>query len=248
MVERQVPYPAIMSEAVLRRSEAFIETKLGFVVKLTEKPLTPQPEDWDRYWGERALHKIKTDEAKQLYLLAREGQVRGYKRQGGWIMKPHETIPGVFCRAEEDSDFINRVLKPYHLFRGASMKRLQQWFNSVDHPKHELLTPAKMNTSAISFLNGYLDLESLSFELWEDVKVPPLTDNYFEETLELSTAMDAPTPLWDDLLETQLGKRSKCSVCDKIAVLTNSDTLFCNDCAEEDGVSASLSMCDMLEV
>jgi len=53
--------------------------------------------------------------------------------------------------------------------------------------------------------------------------------------------MDAPTPLWDNLLETQLGKRSKCSVCDKIAVLTNSDTLFCNDCAKEDGMSASLS-------
>ena len=70
----------------------------------------------------------------------------------------------------------NSVLESYHLFRGASVKRLQQWFNSVDHPKSELLTPAKMNASAISFLNGYLDLESLSFELWEDVGVPPLTD------------------------------------------------------------------------
>ena len=248
MVERQIPFPAMLDEAVLRRCEAFIEKEFGFVVRFTEKPLTPSSEDWDRYWGERALQKIKTDEGKQLYLLAREGQVQGYKRQTGWLMKPHERIPGVFCRAEEDSEFINRVLKPYHLYRGASMQRLQQWFNTVDQPKFELLTPAKMNTGVICFLNGYLDLHSLLFELWEDVKIPPLTDHYFEQSLEMSTALDAPTPLWDNLLETQLGKRSKCSVCGKVASFAHIDTLFCAHCANDDGESAPLSMCDMLEV
>jgi hypothetical protein len=231
MVERPVPYPAMLDEAVLRRSEAFIEEELGLVVRFTEKALTPTPEDWDRYWGERALQKIKTTEAQQLYLLARECQLQGFKRQDGWVMKPHETIPGAFCRAEEDIEFINRVLKPYHLYRGASMKRLQQWFNSVDHPKSELLTPAKMNTSVISFLNGYLDLDSLSFEVWDNVHTPPLTDHFFEKELDLSAAMGAPTPLWDSLLETQLGSISKCSKCGSTADVTANKHLFCRGCA-----------------
>ena len=100
MVERKESYhPSLLDEAVLRRSEAFIEMKLGFVVRFTEKPLTPLPTDWDLYWGEKALQKIRTDEGKQLYLFAREGQLTGCKRQAGWLMKPHTSIPGVFCRA-----------------------------------------------------------------------------------------------------------------------------------------------------
>ena len=254
MVERQpeVPHPATLDEAVLRRAEAFIEKKLSFVIRLIEKPLTPQEKDWDQYWGERALQKIKTDEAKQLYLLAREGQVEGFKRQDDYVMKPHTTIPGVFHRAEKDSDFINRVLTPYHLFRGASVQRLQLWFSSVDHPKFELLTPTKINATAISFLNGYLDLNSLIFSLWEEEGVvPPLTNHYFEKTVELSTAMDAPTPLWDTLVETQLGKLSKCCECGKVAVFSNGGNLYCRDCKEDgvtDGEPPPLSVCDMLEV
>jgi hypothetical protein len=73
MVERQVHHPALLDEKILRWSEAFLEEEMGFVIKLIEKPLTPTKADFDRYWGERALQKIGNDEAKQLYLLAREG-------------------------------------------------------------------------------------------------------------------------------------------------------------------------------
>lgn len=250
MAERKEPYPALLEEAVLRRCEAFIEKELGLVVKFIEKPLTPKLDDWNRYWGEKALQKIKTDERKQLYLLAREGQLNNYKRQTGWLMKPHTTIPGVFYRTEEDTEFINRVLKSYHLYRGASVTRLSEWFNSADHPKFELLTPGKMNTSAISFTNGFLDLNTLIFTPWEEVEMPPLTDHFFEQTLDLSNAMDAPTPLWDSLLEKQLGNRSKCYLCGKLAVFARGKTLLCGGVAPRlmELEPAPLSMCDMLEV
>jgi hypothetical protein len=238
MVERRLPYPALLDEAVLRRCEAFVNTTLGFVIRLTEKPLTPTTKDWERYYGEKNLHRIKTDDAKQYYLLARQGQLHGYKRQGGFLVKPHATIPGVFCQADEDSVFINRVLKPYHLFRGACMSKLQLWFNCVDHPKFELLTPTKMNRSVISFLNGFLNIDTLQFELWENVETPPLTDHYFEQELEMSTGMhiymDKPTPLWDYLLETQLGPRPKCSG-GKSAASMRGDTLLCTGCVELEG-------------
>ena len=225
MVERKSAHPAQLDPAILRRCESYIKDKTGFSIKLTEKSLTPTAEDWELFWGEKALNKIKNDESKQLYLLAREGQLKGFKREGEWLMEPHNLIPGVFMRTDEDCEYINRALKGYHLFRGGNMKKLQQWFSSVDHPMFELLTPAKMKTGAISFLNGYLDLTSMLFHSWADVKSPPLTNHYFEQKMELSAAMNGPTPLWDSLLETQLGKRS---------------TNF------EEGTE--LTMCDMLEV
>ena len=185
-------------------------------------------------------------------------------------MKPHASIPGVFCQAEEDTEFINRVLKPYHLYGCGSVKRLQEWFLSIDHPMFELLTPAKMNTNAISFLNGYLNLETLKFELWANVTQPPMTDHYFEKTLEIATdmnasawalhcGMDGPTPLWDSLLETQLGGISRCYLCRKSAAFSATGVeaedqfLFCAHCAHIapgliDIKPAPLSMCDMLEV
>ena len=72
-----------------------------------------------------------------------------------------------------------------------------------------------------------------------------------ERTLDLSTAMDAPTPLWDNLLEKQLGKRSKCSGCGTVTMFTHDEALYCADCKEDGetvGESSPLMMCDMLEV
>jgi hypothetical protein len=221
MVERTTDsHSAPLDGEVLRRCENFVKEELDFDIVLVEKSLIPRKEDWERYWGEKALHKIPSDEAKQNYLLAREGQKNKLKRASGWVMKPHEQIPGVFCRVEEDSDFINRVLKDCHYYsRSASMTNLQKWFNHIDHPMFELLTPMKMSRSVISFLNGYLDLEDLSFVYWDDVKTPPLTNWYFEQVLDMSD-IDKATPLWDNLLETQLGKRSENPVADFFEVMT----------------------------
>jgi hypothetical protein len=72
-VERKNDYPANFDEAILRRTEKHILEERGYAVRLEEKNLTPRPSDWDIYYGEKALHKIKTDEAKVLYLLAHKG-------------------------------------------------------------------------------------------------------------------------------------------------------------------------------
>jgi hypothetical protein len=208
MIERKKSHPSLLDEdgVVLRRAEAFIKKNLDFKICLVEKPLTPKQEDWDLFWGEKALHKIKSTHNKHLYLLRMAGQVANLKRMGDWTMKPHPNIPGVFSRHQEDIEFINQTLRNYQLYREASMKKLQEWFCTIDHPKFELLSLSKMNRNIISFRNCYLDLDFFDYFEWEDHTGPPLiTDHFFDVELELSEKMDKPTPLWDSLLKTQLG-------------------------------------------
>ena len=62
-------------------------------------------------------------------------------------------------------------------------------------------------------------------------------------------SLDAKTPLWDSLLSAQLGARSSCSVCSKVAMLQHEDKLVCNICAPDDcDTPCALNLCDMLEV
>ena len=126
------------------------------------------------------------------------------------------------------------------------------------------MTPGKISSNIISFYNGYLDLDSLKLTEWADSTAAahstesgsphPLTDHYFEKTLDPSKSMDAPTPLWDNLLETQLGKRSKCSLCGSTASVSRNAILFCGTCAvpadseSEEEEKFTLSICEMIEV
>ena len=188
MVERKTTAPMKLNESILRQAEAYILNQTGFKIILSEKPLTPSMEDYNKFWGPKALHKIPSTLDKQLYLLRMAGQQRCLKRMDGWTLKPHASIPGVFVRYEEDTIFINSVLKGKHLYRGASMKKLLEWFSTIDHPRFELLTSEKMNRNVISFQNCYLDLTSsstLCFVEWTEVKPDeiPITNHYFDVSL-----------------------------------------------------------------
>jgi hypothetical protein len=204
MVERtdSLPFPA----DVLRRAEQHLFNKLGYQIQLLEKSLTPLAADYEKLWGERALQKIKTDDGRQLYLIAREGQLHKLKRQGEFLMRPHKSIPGVYFQDEESADYINRVLKPYHCFRSTNLKKLCDWFSSTDHPMFELLTAHSIQKNVISFLNGFYNLDTLEFQAWATYTgVIPVTDHFFEVVFVLHD--NKPTPLWDNLIETQLGER-----------------------------------------
>jgi hypothetical protein len=219
MAERVVPYPCMLNQEILRRCEVFVLDKSGFKITLVEKLLTPTSNDYDRLHGPRALERLPRDEDRQIYLLTRQGKQEGIKRRDGFVMKPHEHIPGVYIKSEENTVFINRVLKSQHCFRTASMRRLTDWFGTIDNDQFQLLTPTSMSTTTISFLDGYFDLDTLLFHLWTEVKEVPKTDHFFEIVL----CSNRDTPKWDELLETQLGERTglveNLNICDMLEVL-----------------------------
>ena len=182
-----------------------------------------------------------------------------------WVMAPHKTIPGVFCRTVEDTEYINRVLKSYNAFGNVPFKKIREWFSTTDNERFELLSRAKFDKSIISFRNGYLPLKTIEFIPWEDLgqSAPPINDHYFDIELNLSIDVDVATVLWENLLQTQLGVRSTCCVCNRVATMVTKNgsdmfpsklALYCSVCAEsatDEGLElerAPLSMCDMLEV
>ena len=97
----------------LRGCESAIHSATGYHVKLLEKSLVPTPEDLAKYWGEKAIQKIKDVELKQIYLLSQAGKELGAMRRDGWVMLPHQTIRGVYVQHVESDAFINRVTQDY---------------------------------------------------------------------------------------------------------------------------------------
>jgi hypothetical protein len=266
MVERQegCEHPKQLDLSILRRAEGYIERHTKYRIKLAEKSLTPTEDDWLKYRGEKAIQKINGELQKVAYLLSRHAQLKGdLKRMNDWVMAPHKTIPGVFCRTVEDTEYINRVLKSYNAFGNVPFNKIREWFSTTDNERFELLSSAKFDKSTISFQNGYLPLQSIEFVTWEEhgEQAPPITDHYFDIELDLSVALDRATPLWDNLLETQLGVRSTCCVCNRVATMITKNgsdmfpsKLYCSVCAESatdegfDLEKAPLSVCDILEV
>ena len=232
----------------LRGAEAAVFDKTGFRVKLVEKSLEPTKEDYDRFWGERALNKIPSPYMRQVYLLYRAAQLAGLKRQAGYTVEPHPVIPGVFVRKDDAETYINRILSGVWTGADVFMKRLTEWFNQTDHPTFELLTPPKMNRSVISFVNGYFDIDAMRFVEWGGPEPVPITDHYFEQTLDLDAAAEAPTPLWDSLTTTQLGNRNKCESCSRSSIYAdNTCDLHSEEASAGFGFIAP-SVADMIEI
>ena len=229
-------------------AEEAVYQQTGYRIKLVQKPMTPTKEDHALLWGERALNKIATPFMRQIYLLYRHAQLAGLKRQAGYVVEPHPTIPGVFVRGDDVETYINRVLLDVHTGGEVSMKKLSDWFYNIDHSMFELLTPSKMSRHIISFINGYMDINALCFVEWGSNEHVPITDHYFEQTLDMEEAAQAATPLWDSLTTTQLGKRNICKVaqCGRSSVFAD-DT--CDLHVEDASVGfITPSVADMLEV
>jgi hypothetical protein len=229
-------------------AESAVFKKTGFRIKLAEKSLIPTEEDYQRYWGERAINKIVNPFMKQVYYLYRHAQLNGLKRQDGYSMTPHNAIPGVFVRADDADAYINSVLRDELGSAEVYIKKLGEWFDRTDHPMFQILTQAKMNHGVISFTNGYFDIDKVCFVEWGGPEPVPLTNHYFEQSLDMDAAAEAVTPLWDSLTTTQLGPRNKCDMCNRTAIYTDNT---CEHHSEQESASlgfADPTVTDMLEI
>ena len=192
----------VLDSTLLRRAEDFIFDEINFRVSLVEKDLTPTPEDWQKFYGPKAIHKIQQLVGRSIYIMERSGQEQCLKRMDSHVLQPHKTIPGVHVQADSDVDFLNKALKGAHGV--SSIKPLIEFFGNVDSARFPLLTRAKLNNSVIAFTNGFFDINSLMITRWEDwTEAPPLTEHFFDREITEDTH-SLPTPLWDNLLLHQM--------------------------------------------
>ena len=187
---------------VLREAEKYIFAKTNMAIKLCEKSMKPTLEE-DKLWlGEMVPFRICNEFQRCVYIVSRAGQVRGAKRMGTYLMVPHATIPGVYVQDVKGIDFINRVLLNHCFARKCSRNKLMdEFFNTMDNPRFQLLTPDKLSRDVISFKDGFFNIQTLLFHKWEDcVEEPPITDHYYDQCFRVG----GDTPLWDNLIRTQL--------------------------------------------
>jgi hypothetical protein len=143
---------------------AHVQEKLGFSIKLREKPSAPNQEDWQLYYGQKCIHKITGPFAKCVYAVSREGQINGLKRIGDLVFAPHKTILGVYVEKEKGSDFTNRVIRGLDFARVPQMMdKLLKWFETTDSDIFPLLTTSSFSKDAISFIDGFLNIQTLQF-------------------------------------------------------------------------------------
>lgn len=189
---------------ILRQAEQHIYNVIGIQMKFTQKCMEPTQDDWDLFYGERHLERIRSPMRKITYLLCKYAKENDLKRYGSVVMLPHVTIPGVYIQGEDAQDYINKVCVAVG-FEIPAMKPVKEWFEQCDHKCFPLIKSNSFNRKVISFANGYLNLDSLLFTLWTEAEEIPLTDHYFEKDFDPTKK---ETPLWDTILNTQLGRQS----------------------------------------
>jgi phage/plasmid-associated DNA primase len=210
MVEKKADSSAPFPLAELRLAEQHVQTTLGWEIRLEEKPLTPTPEDWNKYYGPRSMNKMpKGPPGKILYaqhLLYTHAHKLKHRRMGDRVLAPHATIPGVYVDLMGHSDYINLLLSGQCGL--LSHKPLEEWMATINHPRFPLLT-GETARDIISFTDGYLHTSTLLFRTWAQVQAadeaPPLTQHFFEvEFGSVQAQRLKPTPLWDSFLGHQM--------------------------------------------
>ena len=187
--------------AHLRGCETFIKTDLGVAISLCEKPRTILPSDVDLFYGDVNYALIDREFDRITYAVMRYGKMNGMVRYGGHAMTKHPKIPGVYEKALSAADIINKVSTDLFMVCTSIDKKIA-WFEQCDHPAFPLYNTDSFNQKVISYENGYLDLEKCDFVKWEDASDIPLTRHYYNTVIDLK--FNVPTPLWTNLLETQL--------------------------------------------
>jgi hypothetical protein len=185
----------------LRMCEESVKDAVGITVTLVEKSLQPSHEDEDLYFGQKSMGSMKTPLERIAYACVRTAMESNLKRLDGHVLKPHRTIPGVFIAGADMREFANNVsIKSYLPI--PNMDKFEAWFQTTDHPRFPLLFRKSFNDSAISFRDGYMDINALTFHKWVDTKEVPTTRHYFD--VDFPTRDNCETPLWDKILMAQL--------------------------------------------
>ena len=214
MVEKK-PDTCLLS--AIHKTELYVKKKTGFEIRLLNKPMTPSAEDQARLLGEKSLLRIPSQTARIKYLVAREGQLKKYRRMDALVMGPHPTIPGVYVDIEDAKEFINHAMCGTSTGTDMKMKDIIEWFETVDDPRFPLLRTDMIHPYAVAFRDGWFNIKTREFTVWSEEVQPPLTNHFFDEGFP----QDLQTPLWDNLIATQLGPRS-----------TSADDMTMNDMFE----------------
>lgn len=207
------PFP----KGIIRQLELHIMQEFGYNVEFVEKSLFPSRDDWDIYHGEKCLARIKSDECKQKAVITHAARLLKAVRKGGLLMQMHDTIPGVLVVVTTSLEFINTVLVSHlNLMRMADMKKLEQWFNMNNDACCSLVTEEMLTRRVIAFTNGFLDLDTLHLLQQSNYSREIITDHFFDVAFAYDM-FERPTPNIDELLNYQLGERSRCVICGCVA-------------------------------
>jgi phage/plasmid-associated DNA primase len=201
-----IGYDQKLDVSLLRKAEQYIfEKTFGIHIGISEKSMRPTQDDKKKWYGEIVYDRIHDLFERAQYIMAFEGYKRKAKRMTSFVMVPHEYIPGVYVQSEEYDDFINKSLLHHSSTSVIQRSKLYEWFLHTDNPIFELLSEDKMSRNIISFRDGCYNLETLVFTKWTEVKKEdiPITDHFFDKNFPAN--LDEPTPLWDNLVKTQLG-------------------------------------------
>lgn len=143
---------------------------------------------------------------------------RKYKRNGGYVMKPHDKIPIVYQRHCLYSDFLNEVFTKttndyyYRLYR-KSPRNHKSLLTYLETYEDRYFNFIEVNKNIFAFRNGYLDITELfklKFTNYDDMdisKIPTTTvfhnHKFDEKWLDMykdGSIDKLPTPRFDKLL------------------------------------------------
>lgn len=197
----------------MNKAQDYVKDETGFNIVLEEKPLTPSKEELELLEGEVNTEAMKPCE-RFIHLLSLEAKVNKYQRRNGQVMKPHESIRGVYLPLMSGSEYINVVLRNDEVFQTDTfVKKLTDWFETQDHPDFPLMDAGSRTT--IAFRDAWIDITKPDGLYWMDddkrreqcnkmgvefIEHPPTTFHYFDCNVE----EDNSTPMWHKLVNTQL--------------------------------------------
>jgi hypothetical protein len=209
-----------MSRELLDEMEDHVKRAVGVEIQLVEKSLEPTADDWDKYWGPKEMMKQPNWMERVTYGIATRAYAQGLKRLGDHVVKPHSTLPRVYVEHSILLDYANETIVgmgvPFH-----SVDTLKQWLCHVDHPRFPLLGKNSFDDTKVAFENGYVCIKTLTFTEWAGTETF-LTKCFYEIPFRSDMLAHDPqnTPLWNNIIHTQLAIKSPEGYVDLSAVHT----------------------------
>jgi hypothetical protein len=186
-------------------------------LRLVEKKLTPTPADWELFYGPKRLDAIRFPLDKVVHLVTFAAKKAGYKRMGEDVYSTHAFIPCVWAPLKPIVDYANEVAVANH-YSTPPLKQFMEWAMTVDHVQFPLIKPTDFDNTKIAFVNGYIDIIHGRFSKWDDSNKNSFTTcHFFEKIFDKSRMMPEDTPLWTNIIDTQLAVKNEDGTVDRTA-------------------------------
>lgn len=210
----------IMTDEMIGRVKQHVKAELGFDLDYHSDDCSPTEEDWNIYYGARCLHLISNNVERCTHELVQYGYKHKHVRFDGAVLRPHESIPGVYTKINLSfADYVNTALASsvYYTERMNRPSSLQEWYETGNHPRFPVLSKDQMQSNWISFRNCTFDIKNLNLYTWEQLaeagKQPPFTDHFYDVEVDISKLEESAkhpdewlTPMWTALLRYQLSQ------------------------------------------